>query len=323
MSKPTAERFHGIITPMVTPLSDPYTLDTQGLERIIDHLIDGGVDGIFILGTTGEGPSHGYALRRDLIERTVTQVRGRVPVLVGVTDTAAEEAINMARFCRQAKADAVVLAPPCYFKPRQPELLRYFREMARRCPLPMFLYNIPSQTGVSIDPMTVAGALEERNIIGFKDSSGDMTYFHKLRNVMADRPDITLLVGPEELLAEALVIGAHGGVPGGSNLQPRLFASMIDAWRNRDLNALLALHEQVMDMSNRLYGIGMYSSTFLSSIKAALKLVGLCDDAMAMPIGQIEKADRDTVRRHLVSMGLLAEDGHATPHTHMSRRAPR
>jgi 4-hydroxy-tetrahydrodipicolinate synthase len=150
-----------------------------------------------------------------------------------------------------------------------------------------------------------------------------MTYFHKLRNVMADRPDITLLVGPEELLAEALVIGAHGGVPGGSNLQPRLFASMIDAWRNRDLDALLALHDRVMDMSNRLYGIGMYSSTFLSSIKAALKLVGLCDDAMAMPIGQIEKADRDTVRRHLVSMGLLTEDDHATPRTHANQRTSR
>ena len=297
---------------MVTPLTDPYTLDTRGLERLIDHLLEGGVDGIFVLGTTDQRPIHAYALRKELIERTATQVNGRVPVLVGVTDTAAEEAINMACFCRQAKADAVVLAPPCYFKPRQPELLRYFREMARRFPLPMFMYNIPSQSGVSIDPMTVAGALEERNIIGFKDSSGNMAYFHKLRNVLADRPDITLLVGPEELLAESLVVGAHGGVPGGSNLQPRLFASMMDAWRSRDLNALLALHEQVMDMSNRLYSIGMYSSTFLSSIKASLKLVGICDEAMAMPVGHIEKVDRETVRRHLVSLGLLTEGGTVT-----------
>ena len=292
---------------MVTPLTDPSTLDKPGLERLIEHLIGGGVNGIFILGTTGEGPSHSYALRRELIERTVAQVQQRVPVLVGVTDTAADEAVNVAKFSHQAKADAVVLAPPSYFKPRQAELLRYFREMARRFPLPLFLYNIPSQTGVGIEPMTVAGALEERNIVGFKDSSGDMTYFHKLLNVLSDRPDISLLIGPEELLAEGLMMGADGGVPGGSNLNPSLFASMFSASQDRDFDTLMALHGRVMDMSNRLYGIGVYTSTFLSSIKASLKLIGVCDDKMAMPMGTIEAADRETVRRHLESLGLLEE----------------
>ncbi|MEZ6191292.1 MAG: dihydrodipicolinate synthase family protein [Phycisphaerales bacterium] len=307
MSTHSKKRFHGIITPMVTPLADLQTLDKPGLERLINHLLEGGVDGIFALGTTGEGPSHSYALRRELVERTVDQVAGRVPVLVGITDTAASEAITMARFCKDAGVDAVVLAPPCYFKPRQPELLNYYREMARRCAMPMFMYNIPSQTGVSIDPMTVAGALEERNVIGFKDSSGDMTYFNRLRGVLAERPDIALLVGPEELLAEALIIGAHGGVPGGSNLCPRLFASMMDASIRNDLPELLSLHNRVMDISNRLYGIGQYSSSFLTSIKTSLKYIGICNDALAMPFGTIEQSDRETIRRHLVSLGLLPE----------------
>ena len=315
MSKLTRKRFHGIITPMVTPLTDPETLDRAGLERLINHLLEGGVDGIFTLGTTGEGPSHAYALRRELIERTVAQVAGRVPVLAGITDTSASEAITMASLCKKTGVDAVVLAPPCYFKPRQSELLSYYREMARRCGMPMFLYNIPSQTGTTIELMTVAGALEERNIIGFKDSSGNMTYFNQLRGVLAERPDITLLVGPEELLAEGLVIGAHGGVPGGSNLCPQLFASMVDASIKNDVSGLLKLHDRVMDISNRLYGIGQYSSSFLTSIKTSLKYIGICEDALALPFGVVEQTDRDTIRRHLVSLGLMP-DGKAVSTKH-------
>ena len=104
--------YHGIIPPMVTPLTDRDALDAAGLERLIEHILGGGVHGLFILGTTGEGPSLSYRLRRELIERTCRQVRRRVPVLVGITDTAFVESVNVARWAADAGADAVVTAPP-------------------------------------------------------------------------------------------------------------------------------------------------------------------------------------------------------------------
>src|SRR5437867_688401 len=121
----SAKRWRGIFPPMVTPLRDRDTLDVAGVERLIEHIIAGGVHGLFILGTTGEAPSLSYRLRRELIERTCRQVAGRVPVLVGVTDTAFVEAIDLARVAADAGAKALVLAAPYYFPNSQPELLEY------------------------------------------------------------------------------------------------------------------------------------------------------------------------------------------------------
>ncbi len=313
MNRPSKQnRLAGIIVPMVTPLLSRDELDVAGLERLIEHILAGGVDGLFVLGTTGEGPSLSYRLRRELVDRAVNQVAGRVPVLVGVTDNAAEETLNMARIAHRAGASAVVLAPPCYFTPSQPELLSYFRDIARRCELPLFLYNIPVQTKVVIEPETVLGALEESNIVGVKDSSGDMTYFHRLHHALEDRPEISLLIGPEELLAEALTLGAHGGVPGGGNLDPSLFATMIREANAGDMDELAALHARVMKMSERLYSMKQYSAGFLTGIKGALKCMGLCEATMAPPHRDPEPGDLRTIARHLVSLGLLDEAGEPT-----------
>src|ERR1041384_4117228 len=114
-------KYHGIIPPMVTPLRDRDALDVAGLERLIEHILAGGVHGLFILGTTGEGPSLSYRLRKELIERTCRQVNRRAPVLVGITDTAFQESLNVARWSADAGADALVVAPPYYLPEGQPQ----------------------------------------------------------------------------------------------------------------------------------------------------------------------------------------------------------
>src|SRR5690554_2454801 len=130
----------GIIPPLVTPLLDNDTLDVRGLERLIEHTISGGVHGIFILGTTGEFAGLSYKLRRELTERTCKLVKGRVPVLVGITDSAFTESLNLAKIAANCGADAVVLAPPYYFAASQPELLEYLQRIMAQMPLPLFLY---------------------------------------------------------------------------------------------------------------------------------------------------------------------------------------
>ncbi len=161
----------GIIPPLITPLHSRDALDVAGLERLVEHVLAGGVHGLFVLGTTGEAPSLSYRLRRELIERVCRQVAGRVPVLVGITDTAFVEAVHLAQFAAEAGAQALVLAPPYYFPNSQPELLEYVQHLAPELPLPLFLYNMPTHTKTIFDVETVRCAMEIPNIVGLKDSS--------------------------------------------------------------------------------------------------------------------------------------------------------
>ncbi|HEX8202868.1 MAG TPA: dihydrodipicolinate synthase family protein, partial [Isosphaeraceae bacterium] len=169
---PAAGPLRGIIPPMVTPLRDRDRLDLPGLERLIEHILRGGVHGLFLLGTTGEAPGLSHRLRCELVERTCEQVGDRVPVLVGITDTAFVESIEMAEHAADAGAHAAVLAAPYYFPAGQPELAEYIEQIAGEVPLPIFLYNMPSHTKLSFEPETIARALELPNVVGLKDSSG-------------------------------------------------------------------------------------------------------------------------------------------------------
>src|SRR5260370_35439114 len=136
----------GIVPPLLTPLRAPDELDESGLEKLIEHVVSGGVSGLFILGTTGEGPSLSYRLRKEVIERCCRLAAGRVPVLVAVTDTSFEQSVEQARWAENAGASAVVTAGPGYFALSQPELLEYLRALVGRLALPLFLYNLPALT---------------------------------------------------------------------------------------------------------------------------------------------------------------------------------
>lgn len=295
----------GIVPPMVTPLRGRDELDVEGLERLVEHILAGGVAGLFILGTTGEGPSLGYRLRKELIERTCRLARGRAPVLVGITDTAFVESVNVARWSADAGADAVVLAPPYYLPEGQPELQEYLDHLVPELPLPLFLYNMPSLTKVQYELDTVRRAMDNPRIIGLKDSSGNMIYFHRVAGLLKHRPDWTLLVGPEEMLADAVFAGGHGGVNGGANFHPRLYVELFHAAQAGDNVRVRELHAQVMCISDNLYRIGRHSSAIIKGIKCALSLLGVCDDFMAEPFHRFREAEREKVRLLLSAIGLL------------------
>ena len=236
----------GVVPPMVTPLRARDELDVAGVERLIEHILAGGVSGLFILGTTGEGPSLSYRLRRELITLACRQVRGRVPVLVGITDTAFVESVNLARHAADAGVDALVLAPPYYLPPGQPELQEYLEHLVAELPLPLFLYNMPGLTKVQYEMDCLRRAMDIPRIVGLKDSSNNMSYFKDALDLLKHRPDWTLLVGPEERLAETVLAGGHGGVNGGANLFPKLYVQLYQAARAGDASRTDQLHAQVM-----------------------------------------------------------------------------
>jgi 4-hydroxy-tetrahydrodipicolinate synthase len=292
----------GIVPPMVTPMTGRDALDVPGLERLVEHILSGGVTGLFVLGTTGEGPSLSYRLRRELIERTCVLVRRRVPVLVAITDTAIVEALSLARFAADAGADALVAAPPYYLPGGQPELREYLDHLVPELPLPLFLYNMPALTKVALELDTVGAAMADPRIIGLKDSSGDMSYFRGAAGLLPRRPDWTLLMGPEELLMEAVLAGGHGGVCGGANLFPSLYVSLYRACRDGDLARGRLLHEQVVRVSDALYRIGRHPSAFIKGVKCALSCRGVCDDYMAEPFHRFREGERALVQSRLAAL---------------------
>jgi 4-hydroxy-tetrahydrodipicolinate synthase len=292
----------GIVPPMITPMRDRDALDVPGLERLVEHILAGGVSGVFVLGTTGEGPSLSYRLRRQLVERVCRQVLRRVPVLVGITDTAFVEALNLARFAADAGASALVAAPPYYLPGGQPELREYLDHLVPELPLPLFLYNMPALTKVPFDLETVRYAMDEPRIIGLKDSSGDMDYFRGAVELLPHRPDWSLLIGPEEQLMEAALAGGHGGVSGGANLFPALYVALFAACQAGDEPRAHQLHAQVMRISNALYRIGRHPSAIIKGIKGALACIGICDDFMAEPFHRFRAGERALVERRLAEL---------------------
>ena len=295
----------GIIPPMITPLCDRDTLDIPGLERLVEHILGGQVQGLFILGTTGEGPSLGYRLRCELIDRVCEQVASRVPVLVGITDTAFTESVNLAHHAADAGASAVVLSAPYYSPAAQPELMEYLANITAELPLPLFLYNMPSHTKVNFSLELLRGAMDLPGIVGLKDSSCNMIYFHRaLRMIRRHRPEWSVLVGPEELLAEAVLLGADGGVNGGANLCPQLYVELFHAAAAHDVDRVIQLHEQVMELAENLYHVGQHGSAVIKGLKCALSCLGVCDDFMAEPFRRFRALDREKVREALSTLNL-------------------
>lgn len=294
----------GIIPPLVTPLLNNDSLDLEGLKRLIEHTISGGVHGIFILGTTGEFASLSYKLREELIEHTCQWVKGRVPVLVGITDSAFSESLRLAKIAAKCGADAVVLAPPYYFAAGQPELLEYLQRMMVQMPLPLFLYNMPTHTKVKFMPETVRMAAEIPGIIGMKDSSSDLAYFKQVQYALRDRDDFTFMVGPEEFMAEFVLTGGHGGVNGGANMFPKLYVELYNAARNRDLDRTSTLQKKVMQISSTIYNVGSFGSSYLKGLKCALSVMGLCSDFMAEPFHRFNEPEREKIKEALKALHL-------------------
>jgi 2-dehydro-3-deoxy-D-pentonate aldolase len=293
----------GVITAMVTPLDQDLNLDQKGLERLVEHLIAGGVHGIFILGTTGEAPNLPYDVRFALIEQTCKLAGTRVPVIVGITDTSHKDAIRMAAKSYECGAVAVVAAPPYYFQVGQADLVAYFKRLALESPLPLFLYNAPLNTHLWLEVETVIQLAAESNVAGLKDSGLKMGYFHAVREGVRDRSDFSLLVGPDDLLAEAVLMGAHGGMAGGSNVWPRLFVGLYEAAATGDLNRVAALQLQAVQFDRAVY----HSANPLRGIKCALSRMGICSNDLTPPLQPYSQQERDQVEKYLRTVDVFKD----------------
>jgi len=287
-------KIHGIIPPLVTPLKADESLDLEAAGKLIEHVIAGGVHGLFILGTTGEGPNLSYELRREYIDFVTEKVNGRIPVIVSISDTAYAESLSLADYSKKAGATAVAFTPPYYFIPGAPELHDFVQRMADNLSLPFFLYNMPALTKVSLPLDVVELGLNMENCLGLKDSSGDLFYYKKVKRLIGDR-DLTLLIGPEELLAESMLAGGNGGINGGANVFPKVYVKIYELMRNGQFSEAETLQREVMEISCRLFTIGKHGSSIIKGIKGALEVRGICKRYLASPFTGFNDTDLQRV----------------------------
>lgn len=295
----------GIIPPLVTPLKDNETLDVESLENLIEHLIAGGVHGLFILGTTGEEQSLSYHLRKQMIIESARINHGRLPLLVCITDTSIVESIKLAKVAAECGADGVVSAPPYYFATGQPELAQFYEELVPQLPLPVYLYNMPSHVKVSFAPDTVARIAKNPQVVGFKDSSANAVYFQSVMYKMQHRPDFAMLVGPEEITGECVLLGGHGGINGGANMFPELYVGMYNAAKAGDLKRVRELQQYIMQISTSIYTVGKHGSSYLKGLKCALSLLGVIkSDFVASPFYKFDEPEREKIRQALAALPI-------------------
>lgn len=296
----------GVIPPVLTTLNQDRTFDKPAFARLLDHMIQADVHGLFVLGTTGEGPQLSAAVQREVIIATREHVQGRLPVLVGITHTSLHESIDLARFSAEHGADAVVTAGPCYSPISQNELVAYARELADQSPLPVILYNMPSHTKIWFEQQTVATLAQHPNIIGVKDTSGDLLYHNRLILEARNHGDFAVLVGTEQLMGEAVLMGANGAVVGGANLHPELYVSLYEAAVADDVATTRELQQKVIEMTGRLYTIGDSPSSYLLGLKAALSQLGICQNHAQLPLVPLDEQQCEEVAQIMKDFELLA-----------------
>ena len=284
----------GVIPPVITPLINGKKIDHRGLENLVEHLLNGGVHGLIFLGTTGEGPSLSFSQRKEFLKSATVLVNGRVPVLVGIANNVASDAIEMAAFAESIGVDAALVAPPSYFPIDEAEVMAYYAHLSDLMPLPFLLYNIPSHTKTNLS-LKVIKCAKDLGAIGMKDSSGNLDSYLEMLNAFKGDPEFSVLMGTELFLPETILSGGHGVVAGGANMFPGLFVELYNACLEEDMERIRFLHKKVVRIHHTIYQVGNNVSRFIKGTKSAVAAMGICEDSMAYPLQRFAKSDREKI----------------------------
>ena len=290
---------HGIIPPVVTPLFDDESLNLPRLAALIDEQLAHGVHGIFVLGTTGEFFSFDEAEKQAITATAVEAVRGRGPVYVGTGAVSTREVIRLTAMAERESAQGVSIITPYFIKPTQTEMLTHFRTVAANTKLDVILYNNPAVcNGLNLEPTTVAALATVPNIVGLKDSSGDLSQLFELKELVP--ADFGILVGKDTLILAGLQAGAAGAIPAACNVAPEFCVGIYESWLRGDPVAART-HQDRLAPVRRALNLG----TGNGAVKEALELLGRSAGPNRAPIGALPPAKREQLRLALHAAGLL------------------
>ncbi|MBU2054543.1 MAG: 4-hydroxy-tetrahydrodipicolinate synthase [Proteobacteria bacterium] len=290
----------GIIPAMVTPIDEAGRINEGALRKLVNHLIDGGSHGLFPVGSQGEFFALTFAQKKEVIRIVVDETRGRVPVYAGTGAVTTREAIETTLMAQEMGVSAVSVLTPYFATPNQKELIEHYIAIAKAVPgLPILLYSNPDRTQVPFPTSTVLELAAVDNIIGIKDSSGDMSmtgeYIRLTRGM-----DFHVLAGRDTLIYATLCYGGTGSICATANVDPRVPVEIYEAFIAGD-------HKRALDAQFRLaplrvaFGLG----TFPVVVKEALTMIGIDAGPAIRPVGPMTPENREKLRKVIADMGML------------------
>ena len=295
------EELTGVLPALATPLHRDGSADENGIRRLVEHTIAGGVHGLLPLGSTGEGASLGEKTRWQVLRCVVEAAAGRVPVICGVAQPHLDGARAEVAAASRLGANAALVAPPFYYPTDQATVLAFYRRLAAESKIPVLLYNIPQFTKVFSEPATVATLAREGTIAGIKDSSRDFEYFENVCVATRDVPAFRIFTGSDSMLLASLAMGGAGTICGAGNVAPAWVVRIYDDFVRGDLDAARAHQDDLIRLV-----MALRAGVFPQAIKAALHLQGICEPWVAPPTAALEDATMARLRDLLAGWGLLS-----------------
>ncbi|WP_248930682.1 4-hydroxy-tetrahydrodipicolinate synthase [Paenibacillus hamazuiensis] len=289
----------GVIPPIVTPVDEAECVDEDKLRGVVEHVLAGGVHGILSLGSNGEF----YGLDREQQERavrtTVEQVNGRVPVYMGIGAITTKECVRLAQMGEAHRVQALTVLPPMFLTPNEEELYRHFRQIAEATALPVLLYNNPDRVGNNISANLLERLADIPNLVGIKDSSGDMTltaeYIRRTRN-----KGFKVMAGRDVMILGSLVYGAVGCVASTANIVPALVVEIYDKYMKGDLQGALEAQFKLAPLR-----MAFNLASFPVVTKEAMNLIGVPVGASILPNTEASETNRNKLKAILKEMGAL------------------
>ncbi len=277
--------FGNIATAMVTPFDKNENIDFQKLSKLIDYLINNGTDSLVVAGTTGESPTLSEEEKVALIQYSVKEAEGRVPIIAGTGSNNTKASIKLTKKAEEAGADAVMLVTPYYNKPSQEGMYRHFRAIAEETSLPVMLYNVPGRTAASLAPETTIRLAEIPNIIAIKEASGDLDAMTK---IVAETPeDFAVYSGDDSLTLPALSVGARGIVSVASHIIGPEMQEMIKHYTEGNTAQAALIHQKLLPLMK-----GLFAAPNPSPLKTALQLKGLDVGSVRLPLIPLNEDER-------------------------------
>ncbi len=295
-------KLHGMVPPIGTPILEDETVDEKGLRKLVNHLIDGGVDGVFVNGSMGC-----FALLTDdeqirAIEIVADEVNGRVPVVAGISDTSTKRVIAKTKQVEKFKVDFVTAVVPYFFRLTQQQGKRFFQEVANASQKPLLIYNNPYLTPLDFEVGTLLELAEEPNIVGLKDSNQDFNRLVGLFDSFRGKDDFTIMLGTELLIPQGLMMGADGAIGGAHNISPKVAADLYAAHLVGDY----ATATEKSRILAKICNIFQYGSIW-GGFEAALQLLGICEKSVFEPYQSATAEEKEKIRDILVDCGCLQE----------------
>ncbi len=289
--------FRGVATALITPTT-PEGVDYEAFGRVIDWQIEEGINALVIAGTTGEGTTLSDAEHREVLKFAVDRIAGRVPMIAGTGSNDTAYAIDLSRYACSIGVDGLLVVTPYYNKATQKGLIEMYTAIADAVTKPIILYNVPSRTGVAIEPSTYAALADHPMIAGIKEANGDITKIVQAFSLVGDK--LSIYSGNDDQITPILSMGGQGVISVLSNIAPRQTVELCDRFFAGDVAGSAALQCEMFDLIKALF-----SEVNPIPVKAAMAELGFCQNYLRLPLTPMDEAKKAVLFDLMRQQGIL------------------